>query len=298
MKHKLYKLLAATLIIATILCCFSACGDVAVEELVLSEKTITLNVGNASSISCQVLPENATDKTVRWSSSDNAVATVNDVGVITAVGPGTCTIKAMAGEVTAQATIIVKKPVEQISLNKTNITIKEEETFALVCTIVPNDASEQLVSWTSSDATIATVDANGTVTGVKTGTCTITASVDGKTAVASVTVNTKGPDFKVIYDELCVSTWADLGSDNSYLHVDTNPYNEDGGDWNYMFTVTEVIKDINKRLGMPESVYNDMMQTTWSMGKQKETFSELGFEVTWTYHPDKGLEVTYKLINN
>ena len=106
----------------------------------------------------------------------------------------------------------------------------------------------------------------------------------------------KGPDLEAIYDEYCSPSWADLGSDGSYLFVDTNPYDEDDGDYTYMFVVNNAIEDINEALGLPESLNNDMDQTTWSMGKQKETFEDIGIDVSWTYHPDKGLEVTYKLI--
>ena len=56
------------------------------------------------------------------------------------------------------------------------------------------------------------------------------------------------------------------------------------------------IKDMNESLGLPDSLWNDMLQTTWSMGKQQETFENIGIKVSWTYHPDKGMEVTYKLI--
>ena len=70
----------------------------------------------------------------------------------------------------------------------------------------------------------------------------------------------------------------------------------DSDDYNNRSTLS-AIENMNKKIGLPDSLYNDMIQTTWSMGKQKETFENLGVEVTWTYHPDKGLEVTYKLIN-
>ena len=119
-----------------------------------------------------------------------------------------------------------------------------------------------------------------------------------KNAIANITVKEKGPNLKAIYDEFCQSTWADLGSDYSYLSLDTNPYNQDDGDYRYIFTVNDAIEKINKKMGLPDSLYNDMNQTSWSMGKQKEVFENVGIEVTWTYHPDKGLEVTYKLINN
>ena len=57
------------------------------------------------------------------------------------------------------------------------------------------------------------------------------------------------------------------------------------------------IKDMNEDLGLPDSLWNDMLQTTWSMGKQQETYESIGIKVSWTYHPDKGLEVTYKLLD-
>ncbi len=100
-----------------------------------------------------------------------------------------------------------------------------------------------------------------------------------------------GPNFKNLYSEYCVSTWADVGSDGSYLSIDTNPFDEDDNGVAYPSAVTAV-KNINKALGLPDSLYNDMAETTWSMGKQSQTFDNV--TVTWTYHPDKGLEVTYK----
>lgn len=297
MKKTAIKLFAFIFTLTMILGCFTACGDVPVESLVLSNTELTVNVGNASAVSCTVLPEDATDKTVNWSSSNNAVATVNNVGVITAVSAGTCTITASSGDVTATVTITVKKPVEQVVLNKSDVTIKEEETFTFTCTVVPNDASEKNVIWTSSDSSIATVNANGTITGVKAGTCTITVSADGKSAVANITVKEKGPDFKKLYDEIesDVKYGWEVGSDGSYLMADTNVYDLD--DYSNS-AIWYSIKNMNKKLGLPNSLDNDMAQTTWSMGRQNQTFEDAGVTVTWTYHPDKGMEVTYKLINN
>ena len=54
---------------------------------------------------------------------------------------------------------------------------------------------------------------------------------------------------------------------------------------------------MNRKIGLPDSLYNDMIQTTWSMGKQQETYESIGIKVSWTYHPNKGLEVTYKLLD-
>ncbi len=297
MKKRIIQLFIAALTLTMILSCFAACGDVPVESLVLSNTELTINVGNASAVSCTVLPEDATDKTVNWSSSNNAVATVNNVGVITAVSAGTCTITASSGDITSTVNVIVKKPVEQVVLNKTDVTIKEEETFTFTYTIVPNDASEKNVTWISSDNSVAIVNANGTITGVKAGTCIITASVDGKSAIANITIKEKGPDFKKLYNEIgsSVKYGFSVASDGSYLSADTNVYNLD--DY-FNYDIRDAITELHEKMGLPESLDEDMWQTSWSMGKQHETFEEIGIVVSWTYHPDKGLEVTYKLINN
>ncbi len=307
MKKSMLRFLMVILALMIALGCLVSCDEAAVptggdveteipvESLVLSNTELSVNVGNASAVSCTVLPEDASDKVVKWSCSNNAVATINDVGVITAIGAGTAIISASCGNVTETLVLTVKKPIDQIVLNKLEISIKEEESFSLVPTIVPNDASEKTVTWTSSDNSIATVDANGTVTGVKAGSCTITASADGKSAVANVTVKEKGPDFKALYEALSDKYGWTLGADHSYLTADTNVYDLD--DYSNSSILYE-IKDMNKTMGLPDSLYNDMLQTTWSMGKQQETFEEVGVKVTWTYHPDKGLEVTYKLINH
>ena len=102
-------------------------------------------------------------------------------------------------------------------------------------------------------------------------------------------------DFKNIYDEYYVAEWARVGSDNSYLSIDTNPY--DYEDY-YIVEADTAIEKINRALGLPESLNEEMGLTTWSMGRQKETYTSIGVTVSWSYHPDKGLEVTYKLIDN
>lgn len=105
----------------------------------------------------------------------------------------------------------------------------------------------------------------------------------------------KGPNFKKLYDEHCRSTWANVGSDGSYLTIDTNPFDEDDNGLAYI-DAYKAVETINKELGCPESLFVDMGHTTGSDGKQTETYEDLGVTVSWKYHPDKGLEVTYKKI--
>ena len=162
---------------------------------------------------------------------------------------------------------------------------------------MPNDASEKNVIWTSSNSSVACVNSTGTITGMSSGTCIITASVDGKTAMANVTVKKKGPDFQKLYNEIdsAAKYGFSVASDGSYLSADTNVYNLD--DY-FNYDIRDAITDLHEKMGLPESLDEDMWNTSWSMGKQHETFENVGVTVSWTYHPDKGLEVTYKLIND
>ena len=98
-------------------------------------------------------------------------------------------------------------------------------------------------------------------------------------------------DFQKLYDEYCQFMWADVGSDGSYLRIDTNPYDQEDDGLAYPSAYT-AIKEVNKALDLPDSLINEMGETTGSDGKQSETFDNI--IVTWKYHPDKGLEVTYK----
>ena len=110
-------------------------------------------------------------------------------------------------------------------------------------------------------------------------------------------IQKKGPDFSQLYEDHCSSLWAEVGADGSYLFLDTNPYDIDGMGALYR-QAAEAMEQINKELGLPDSLYKEMITTVRADGKQSETFEEQGVTVSWTYHPDKGLEVTYKKINN
>ncbi|MBR6743312.1 MAG: zinc ribbon domain-containing protein [Clostridia bacterium] len=101
----------------------------------------------------------------------------------------------------------------------------------------------------------------------------------------------KGPNFKKIFDEYCDPIWAEVGSDKSYLHIDTNPYDEEDNGIAYYASYT-AIENVNAELGLPDSLFDDMGKTTGNDGKQTEEFDDI--KVSWKYHPDKGLEVTYK----
>ena len=164
---------------------------VAVTSVTLNKTTLPLTKGQSEKLTATVAPDNATDKTVTWSSSDATIASVDQTGKVTAVKSGKATITAAAGEKSATCEVTVTNPVTSVSLNKTTLELEESKTFTLIATINPTDADEQTVAWTTSNAAAATV-VNGVVTAVAEGTAVIKASVGGKEATCTVTVKKAG----------------------------------------------------------------------------------------------------------
>ena len=158
-----------------------------VSSITLDKSSASLKVGETVTLIATVGPEDATDKAVSWASSDTTVTTVSN-GVVTAKKLGTATITAKAGDKTATCTItVIPTPVTSVTLNKTTASLKVGETVTLSATVNPSDATDKTVTWTTSDATVATVS-NGVVTAKKIGTATITAKAGEKTASCTITV--------------------------------------------------------------------------------------------------------------
>ena len=160
-----------------------------VTSMWLDKSELELTEGDETTLTATVMPENATDKTVTWSSSNTSVATVTD-GKVKAVKAGTATITAKAGEKSAKCTVTVLPSfivVTSIELDKTTLSLVEGTQAALTATVSPDNATDPTVTWTTSNAAVATVE-DGMVTAVKAGTATITAKAGEKTAKCTVTV--------------------------------------------------------------------------------------------------------------
>ena len=159
-------------------------------SITLDKTELELTEGESATLAATVAPENVTDPTVRWASSDEAVATV-DGGVVTAVSPGTATVTATCGSVSAECAITVLKkviPVSGITLDKTVLELAEGESADLTATVAPEDATDKTVTWSSSNEAVATVSADGLVKAVAGGEATITAAAGDCTATCKVTV--------------------------------------------------------------------------------------------------------------
>ena len=164
-------------------------------SIALNQTTTTLKASETITLIATILPENATDKSVEWSSSDESVATIDANGLVTAiaVGEAIITVTTVDGSnLTASCKVsVVPTLAESITLDKTEINLEATETATLIVTVLPELTTDKSVEWTSSDETVAIVDENGVVTAVAVGEAIITAATaDGSnlSATCKVTV--------------------------------------------------------------------------------------------------------------
>lgn len=154
---------------------------VAIENITINKKELTLDKGSVEKLKATISPENATDKSIIWTTSDSSVASVSEDGLVTAIGKGTAIIKAISndGTIFANCRVTVNyNEVEGISLNKNSLTLYKGESETLIATIKPANAVNKNINFYSSDSSIATVDSNGLVTAKNEGTVTITVTTE------------------------------------------------------------------------------------------------------------------------
>lgn len=158
---------------------------------------VKLNDCNETSIEATVSPADATDVEVKYASTDEAVATVDKDGKVQILQPGECDI---ATTLTQEGKKVVEKKthikafyeVEGITLDKTEGILTAGNTATLNATVLPEEiADETIVTWTSSDEKVATVDENGKVTAIAAGEATITANAGEKSTTYKLTVQAK-----------------------------------------------------------------------------------------------------------
>jgi len=175
-------------------------------ELISLTKTtdsLILNdpIKGKDTLTATVTPDNATNKTVNWTSSDPTIVSVDDNGNITAHEKGTATITATTTDGTnlSKSCVVTVTEPTIITLDKTTYSINVGDTGKITASVTP---AEQAVAWSSSDNSIATVDSDGNIKGVSAGTVVITATTaDGKKASCTVTVKDQelGKSKLIIY---------------------------------------------------------------------------------------------------
>ena len=168
----------------------------------LNTDSLTLEEGGTATLTATITPSNATDQNVTWSSDNQNVATVDQNGEVTAVSAGTATITVTTEDGSKTATCVVTVtaatvPVTGVTLSQTQASLyynRTPNTLILTATVAPDNATNQAVTWTSSNPSVAKVE-NGVVTALARGTAVITATAaDGSGASASCTVTVR-PDI-------------------------------------------------------------------------------------------------------
>ena len=193
MKRFISSLCALSILFA---CTQEEPAPIRVESIELDSEELELIEGNSISLVATILPKDAENQNVIWSSSNKAVASVKD-GEVTAVSVGEATITAKSEDGGKKATCVVTVnpkhiPVSAISLDKTEVAMNPDDNVMLTATIAPENASNKSVLWSSSDESIATVK-DGEVTALKVGEVVITATSEdgGKKATCKVVVSAK-----------------------------------------------------------------------------------------------------------
>ena len=154
-----------------------------------------LTVGEQIPLDPVIIPDNATNKKLSWSSSKDAVATVTADGIVEAISAGTAFITATSENsgVNAKCEILVKEKVVAvtgIALNKTFVSLSVGEEFTLMPTITPDNATNKYVEWESDNEAVASVSSEGIVKALRAGKANITATTvdQPKTAACAVEV--------------------------------------------------------------------------------------------------------------
>lgn len=165
--------------------------DIRVTGVHLSDTAKTLNLESRALLTATVEPDNAANKNVTWSSSNENVATVDENGLVTAVGTGMAEITAETedGGYTASCIVTVAGSLDVrvtgISLNKNKLVISYKASERLTADVQPGNASDNSVIWVSSNTEVAVVDQNGVIIGVSRG-------------IATITVRTADGDFAAV----------------------------------------------------------------------------------------------------
>ena len=278
---------------------------VGVSGITLNKTALNLTIGASESLVATISPSNATNKDVEWTSSNTNIATVDTTGKVTGVSAGsaTITVKTKDGSKVATCNVTVKNsviPVTGVTLNKTALNLVTGASESLVATISPSNATNKNVEWTSSNTNVATVDTTGKVTGVSSGSATITVKTKDGAKVATCNVTVKNPiainDINKHWAESTITDFISNGYINGYQDNTFRPNNS--------ITRAEFIKIFNKYFGLNKKSGKTFKDTSTHWAKD-----EIDIAVTYgvingypdnTFKPNEPItrEQAAKIISN
>ena len=196
--------------------CIVNVRDVHAESVSIEGGDFTLETGATQQLKAAVLPEEAVNAAVTWSSSDASVATVSAEGLVTGVKAGTAqiTVTTVDGGFTGTVTVTVKDvPVSSVSISQGDAaSVVRDNTLQLTAVVGPENATNKAVTWSSSVPSVATVDQNGLVKALSRGVSTITVTTVDGSHTASITITVTVPI-------------TDIGGEGDFGESDYGEYN-------------------------------------------------------------------------
>lgn len=238
---KLFKFLVAVFMGFALASCSVVIQPV-LSGVEINKEATTLEVGQTETLTATIKPELLAEEvtTIRWSTSDNTVASVNDSGLVTALKEGTATIKVTvtSGRFTKEDTCLVTvvQPVSGVTLDKTSASLKVGENVTLTPTVLPNNATNKAVTWATSDSNVATVN-DGLVSAIKSGSATITVTTVDGSKKATCTITVTQPVSGVVLDKQ--SHTLNVG-ENFTLTATVNPADADNKEVTWSSSNTSV----------------------------------------------------------
>ena len=170
---------------------------VPVEKVVVEKDEFVLDITEKDKIEASVIPDDATNKELTYTSDDESIVKVDKYGNIEAVGKGTATITVASKDdptKTAEVKVTVEVPVDKVIVEKEEITLDVGEKDEITVIVTPDDATDKSVTYESDDETVVKVDENGKVTAVGEGSATITVTAnDGSGKKGTIVITVKKP---------------------------------------------------------------------------------------------------------
>lgn len=162
-----------------------------VEDIELPEFNEEMYVKDTQNLSATIIPTNASEQTIRYTSSNTSVARISSIGKLTAVGKGSCRIYISCDNMTVYYDLRVKVKTESINVKNKYIVIKPNEQFNLEASVQPAEASQEL-SFKSNDDSVAVVGPDGVITAKSVGSTSVIVSNEDTTILVNIIVNEDG----------------------------------------------------------------------------------------------------------
>lgn len=158
--------------------CVVNVSSVAIQTIELDQDAVEIYTGEQVQLIHTITPNDGTNKNVSWISSDELVVTVTDSGMVSGVGAGqaTITVTTQEGGKQAACLVTVRKPVDSVSLDAATLEMCQGDTVTLTATVLPEDAYDKRIVWSTSDEQVVSVSDSGLVTAITEGQATITAA--------------------------------------------------------------------------------------------------------------------------